>query len=298
MLEWFSKNKKCNLNECVEETFFRTMLIIVIIGSIIALSFDVVLDWGFSFNSILMVMFIVITSAALIYAKKIHFHIITIISLVCMDVLMTIRGYIDTAYYHQTCIILITIGFLCSITTRGRGRKFLKILIAASLLLILFENGQHLALPVLFRHAVPYCVIFLIVTISSGILKDRYEANQIKLQELIGLLNQKNAKIQDQHNKLLKSYEKMTYINEILEEKVKDKTFRIEAKNNQLSEIAFANAHKVRGPLARILGLLHLIEIDPSKKQDYLAKINTEALDMDEIIRVVGRSIEKNMEEQ
>jgi signal transduction histidine kinase len=108
-------------------------------------------------------------------------------------------------------------------------------------------------------------------------------------------LNQKNAKINDQHNALLKSYEQMADINASLEETVKIKTSRIEQKNEQLGEIAYANAHRVRGPLARILGLLHLIDIDPIKKDNYLKWVHTEAKQLDEIIRGLGADIEKNI---
>lgn len=65
-------------------------------------------------------------------------------------------------------------------------------------------------------------------------------------------------------------------MNTNLEEMVKEKTRHIKAKNKQLAEVAFANAHEVRVSLTRILGLLHLTSIDTGRKDAYLEIITEE----------------------
>jgi len=54
--------------------------------------------------------------------------------------------------------------------------------------------------------------------------------------------------------------EEIKGINENLETVIKDRTYELEIKNKALEEYAFINAHKLRAPLARILGLVHLMK--------------------------------------
>jgi signal transduction histidine kinase len=217
---------------------------------------------------------------------------------VAINLILTYRGLMYGEFAHITCALLITIGFISSLITKGISRNFLRILVLGSLLLMLLNDYPEVDMIILFRKAIPYLLTYFIVTISSGILKDRYELYQKRLVELVELLNEKNAKISVQHGALLKSYEQLASLNENLEEVVRVKTFRIEQKNAKLSEIAFANAHRVRGPLARILGLLHLMELDPHKKENYIGKVHREAIEMDDIVRLLGRDIEKNISER
>jgi len=84
----------------------------------------------------------------------------------------------------------------------------------------------------------------------------------------------------------------LSKLNVNLGQLVKHKTYHIEQKNKQLTEIAYTNAHQIRGPLARILGLLQLIAVDPGNTGQYLIRIDNEANDMDKITKEVGESIE------
>ena len=55
--------------------------------------------------------------------------------------------------------------------------------------------------------------------------------------------------------------------NEILEAKVDERTASLRAKNAQLTQYAFFNAHKLRSPVATLLGLKQLLEISSSPKE-------------------------------
>ena len=49
-------------------------------------------------------------------------------------------------------------------------------------------------------------------------------------------------------------------INKNLEEKVEERTAALKKHNKKLKEYAFFNAHRFRGPVANILGLVNLIQ--------------------------------------
>jgi hypothetical protein len=291
MIHWLYNKKSYNPNECIEEVFFRTILIISVIGCFIALFLDFLLTNGFSYVLWLNLLLTQVIILMLYSIKKILFQYVAVAGLFAIDVIITYRGVMYPEFHHITYTLLITVGFVCSLITKGTSRKFLKLLVLLSLLLALFKGNPDGQFLFAVRQAVPYIIIYFIVTIASGILKDRYERNQGRLTELVELLNQKNSKINEQHTRLLKSYDQLSELNGRLERKVKNRTF-------QLEEVAFANSHAVRGSLARILGLLHLIHLDPLGKDHYLKMIYVEAEAMDDVIHIVGRAIERNIAEK
>jgi signal transduction histidine kinase len=295
MIQWLLNKKTINQHECIEEVFFKTILVVSISGCAIGVLIDVIITSNFGSHAWLALVFVQVLLLAFYSIKKLNFQIVAVICLVTMDLLLTYRGFEHSEFKDVTSSLLISIGFICSLITRGITRRSLKLVVFVSLVTILFKDYGDVESIILVRKSIPYLIVYFIVTVASGILKDRYERNQGRLNEMVELLNQKNTKIVHQHNKLLKSYDQLSNLNESLEEKIQEKTARLEEMNKQLLELAYTNAHRVRAPLARILGLLHLIELDESKTDNYLDKINHEALQMDDIIRYVGHSIEKNI---
>ena len=89
--------------------------------------------------------------------------------------------------------------------------------------------------------------------------------------------------------------EEIQGINENLEMLVKERTAELEKKNQALEEYAFINAHKLRGPVASILGLLNLLakcnpEDDASVIREHL---HHSASKLDAVVRSITKAIEK-----
>jgi len=112
-------------------------------------------------------------------------------------------------------------------------------------------------------------------------------------EELMALnehLSEKNMKIESLHRELVD-------INENLEHKVELRTVALKAQNKHLEEYAFINAHKLRSPVARILGLINLMKKDvPLEEQklmfEYLVKSSEE---LDQIIRSISVILHQGM---
>lgn len=89
--------------------------------------------------------------------------------------------------------------------------------------------------------------------------------------------------------------EEIKTINENLESLVRHRTLELEKKNKALEEYAFINAHKLRAPVASILGLVPIIDSIPqnaeSKEALYHLKQSTQKLD--EIVRSITKVIEE-----
>jgi len=68
----------------------------------------------------------------------------------------------------------------------------------------------------------------------------------------------------------------------------------LRSRNQKLMDFAFSNAHHVRGPVARILGLTELVKIDMEKdRQWYVETICDEVQKLDEIIKSIARELDE-----
>jgi tetratricopeptide (TPR) repeat protein len=85
-------------------------------------------------------------------------------------------------------------------------------------------------------------------------------------------------------------------LNEGLEEKVQARTEEIRMQNQKLVEYAFFTAHEVRGPLARILGLVELVKVKElnHEREEIISRLQVSANELDDIIRQVSRKLESN----
>jgi signal transduction histidine kinase len=105
-------------------------------------------------------------------------------------------------------------------------------------------------------------------------------------------LNQSLNDLYEQNRELARQEEEIRAIKDNLEELVAERGQQIELKNKELAEYAFINAHLLRAPLCRILGLLNLMETEP---QTYPAgeieRVRTIANDIDRSIREINQVV-------
>ena len=297
MIDLLRKKRAPNLNECIEEIFFRAMLTVGLVGctSVVLLDLLVTRNLLYIVPANLTMIAALIVSLYVIKSSK--FHVAALCGLALLNMIITVRGFVYPEFHHVTCILLITIGFMCALVSKGSLGKIMQWGILVSFIAILFKDYKQVAMIILVRAAVPYLVIYFVITILSGLLKQRYTRNQNRLKELVTLLNQKNAKINEQHMRLQASYQDLSDLNNYQEVIIKQKTHRIAEKNKQLAQLSYENSHSLRAPLARMLGLLYLSKIDPERKDFYLSKLDEQALEMDRRICLVSESIERNMHE-
>jgi signal transduction histidine kinase len=124
--------------------------------------------------------------------------------------------------------------------------------------------------------------LFMVVLIRT-----RYDLTVREIK--VGLaLKASNEEIQAQA-------EEIRGINENLETMVMDRTKELEKKNKTLEEYAFINAHKLRSPVASILGLVNLMkktELD-NEAQDIMNHLHDSADKLDEVVSAITKTIER-----
>ncbi len=76
---------------------------------------------------------------------------------------------------------------------------------------------------------------------------------------------------------------------------VEQRTNVIEKKNVKLQEYSFLNAHIVRGPLANILGLTHLLKgaMDEQEKKEMIDHLHHSADKLDDVLTDIKTKLEK-----
>lgn len=91
-----------------------------------------------------------------------------------------------------------------------------------------------------------------------------------------------------------KQAEQIKNINENLEKLVQERTSELEIKNKALEEAAFINAHKLRAPVASILGLVGLMKAtnSPEDIQQMSVLIQDSTQKLDQVVSEITRTIE------
>ena len=140
--------------------------------------------------------------------------------------------------------------------------------------------------------------------VAAGYSFIRYREKQLvndklmlaaKVEERTLEIQRKKEEIQAQNEEIMAQAEEIKGINENLEMLVHQRTAELEKKNKALEEYAFITAHKLRSPLASILGLINLIA--KTKLDDDAREINrhlqNSADELDDVIRSITKAIER-----
>jgi light-regulated signal transduction histidine kinase (bacteriophytochrome) len=133
-----------------------------------------------------------------------------------------------------------------------------------------------------------------------------HQRDQIKKQhdELIALneeLRSQQEKVTSQRDALAEKNKEIETIskqiaddNEKLEQLVAQRTEALENQNTKLSSYAFLNAHKLRAPLARILGLVNLLQMktDPKEKPIILSHLANSSDELSEVVTSINKTFQ------
>ena len=128
------------------------------------------------------------------------------------------------------------------------------------------------------------------VCIVSGIWSYNIHTRTVHDALNLKLMTELQAELQLKNEELRTSEEKLNLL-------VADRTQVIRDQNRKLIDYAFVSAHKVRSPLARILGLVNLIglEINLSDKGKELNEhLSSSANELDEILREVRTNLDES----
>lgn len=149
-------------------------------------------------------------------------------------------------------------------------------------------------------------VLIIAITVGLGIasvLMYFLIRQRRKILEVNRDLKEKNEEIHEQKQAIEKQAidlrtlnDRLQDLNRSLEERIDERTQQLRLQNQRLAEYAFINAHKLRAPVASILGLISLLEqADQGEQEEILRHLKTCGLRLDDTIHEIGRDLEGAM---
>lgn len=111
----------------------------------------------------------------------------------------------------------------------------------------------------------------------------------LMLISLYRVLRSANEEIQLKNQEIEK-------LNQDLQAKVNERTQQLQERNQRLQAYAYTNAHILRAPLSRILGLLNLMykSEDPEEAKKIKQHLEESARELDNVIRQSSAELERN----
>lgn len=146
-------------------------------------------------------------------------------------------------------------------------------------------------------------VLMLVITALIFGMFRRKRMSNIRLARLNDELSAQKNLISTQANELSMLNVQLGRLNLELEARVIERTrelvvrnAELKLKNDQLEAYAFMNSHKLRAPVASILGLTSLIEmegIDASERDEIIARVRESTRVLDAIVREISRTLDE-----
>jgi signal transduction histidine kinase len=290
----------------IEDYFLKTILNISFVGVLFVLAADFVfmrkeIFWGF--NGIVDIVIISSIGAAILLHKYDYYLLAAIIPVCVTSLALFSISILQSQSITTAMIALVAVGFSLSILLKGRIKNIIHGFIYVGMLIVFV---YHLSNTAFFKYEnsnqvitnfATYFVVYLIITYSAGALKRTYDSVTLELKEKNTKLLEQTVLIVHQKNQLLDSRNELNEINQNLESIVEQRTNNVKQKNEYLVKYAYTNAHHVRGPLARILGLLQLAKLEGEVDYPFLfEKIEDQAKEIDVVLRTINKELEEGQD--
>jgi len=151
------------------------------------------------------------------------------------------------------------------------------------------ETTGELSKLSLIQRNIDYLTVAVLIVAIMLYMKRKFDFYRGRVSKRHKQLDQIAKTLHDQNMELATRQEETRVINENLEAIVEERAYEIKNKNRSLSEYAFINAHMLRGPLCRIIGLIDLMEQEPNKhNEDQLAQLKSISKEIDHRIREIN----------
>jgi signal transduction histidine kinase len=167
--------------------------------------------------------------------------------------------------------IILVVGFIYSVMLKGAIMRVMHA-VAAGVIVAMFTI-QFLNPSLRFSAkindvitvAITYSILYFILTYATAFIKSAYD----------------------------KIYVDLSSLNAHLEETIKERTGKIQIQNEALLKYSYANAHHLRGPVARLLGLANLSKIKTDlSSMEIISRMEEQAKEIDEVVKQINKDLE------
>jgi len=137
--------------------------------------------------------------------------------------------------------------------------------------------------------AITYSILYFVLTYTTAVFKLYYDKNYNHLSDLNKQLYEKANEIEAQNEELTQVQDNLNELNKDLERKVVERTEKLINKTEKLVQFSYTNAHHLRGPVARLLGLVAIRKIDPNPDNNFFfTKVEEQATEIDIVVKQIN----------
>jgi len=222
-----------------------------------------------------------------------------------------IKGHFATSRYIFFAFSIVMEIFGSLVSGEDGGFDFLFFVTALSPLLFFDKRWQYLSL-FIFSITAFVAVKILYQYVPPVVLLERqlfpYYFNIVTSAVLIyfgyGLFKKEHLKhetdLKKQRDMVQNQKEVLIATKKQLEALLEARTRKLEEKNEGINKYAFLNSHKVRSPLARILGLVNLTQYEDLDEDEtrsyYFNELKTNATDLDNVLKEISEILNSDLE--
>ena len=273
--------------EDIEKYFLNTLIIISIACLLVILGANLV----FYPNDILSIQI----SVALLIATSFAYFLrnkkpIISVLIICLTVLVSVsfQKILEPSVTTSLSLVLI-VGFIASVLLKKAAMliiHFISVILLSSVFIF------HVNDPI--TAAITYSLMYFLVAFATFKLKKSYDDVHNKLNTALFEINEKSNEIHTQNEQLVLAQEKLIWLNNNLGKIVEERTAKIKAQNEILIKYSHTNAHQLRGPVARLLGLVNLYKIEQNPNPDiFIEKIAKQVIEIDEVVKQINDDLGK-----
>lgn len=284
----------------IEEFFLESLLKISLISILIVMVVDYYFTRFMVIRSVVVnssVLFAIVTAYA--FFKRGYFTLSVLwIGFLIMAAMFYQSIEADSITTSSMAVVMV-IGFGFSLLLKGRISFVLHVISLSGMAIIFAWLAMH---PVRYGKpdasdiivaGITYGVLYIILAYSSWKLKQRYDEAIQQLAATNIELIEKTHEIETQNEELLQSQENLFQLNNHLESLVDARTKEVKGQNERLVRYAYTNAHHLRGPVARLLGLIQLSKMEVNLDYFFLfQKIEEQAYEIDQVVRSINKELD------
>lgn len=284
----------------IEKFFLSTILKIAMVGISIVLISDMIISpediLSPSIDAVLLVACVIAY-----FLKYVHqtASVLIVTSIVLLAMLyQSIQVPINTTTSFS---IILVVGFVFSVMLKG---KIMWVMHGITFVLIngvFIYQAYHPEISD-FNHrsdtvtiSIAYSVLYIVLTYAAAMLKSGYDRINGRLSLANDELRVRADKIEVQNIELKKVHEELNELNKGLESLVNERTKKLQERTEKLEKYSFSNAHHLRGPIARLLGLIKLRKLEKQPDIDFFfEKVEDQINEIDEVVRQINKDLEES----
>lgn len=271
------------------EKFFLNTLLKIVMGGVFLILLSSVIFFPEDVPSIL-VSSTILLATIVSYAIRNKYPTIAILILTSVALIALSYQRIVQPTNTATLSAILILGFIFSVMLKGKVMWIMHgitFLILNSIFLLSQDN------PI--TAAITYSTLYFIIIYASAILKSSYDRIHQDLQNTNLELTEKSNEVLAQNQELHQVKDSLNALNEDLERIVNERTEKIKIQNEILVKYNYSNAHHLRGPVARLLGLASIYELDSNLEPKFIIeKMVHEANEIDAVVKQINDVLESD----